>query len=326
MKRVVSLASSCVVVSILSCVAIRAQEPTLRLRLGGATERDVMLFPARDVLDAIVAQQGEPPADAAPRDAAAVTLRGAILDAVTSFVVPPFADGEEAKWLGHEHLAVIGRPAQHEWVAAFLARAQAAAGSLVFLEIEILRCGAPLAQGLAIGDQPAVLLAKELAALRDRFGKAGVDQLIAPRVLVYPLQHLSLSVGDQVAYVKDVEVVKLDGGKTIADPVIDVLQTGFSFDGSVAIVDQDKFVLSCAMRFAELERPIAERRVELVPGAGEPVTIQLPKLEEIRCDAKILLGEGQTALLPCPEFRGQRRFLLVTARRQAAGSGGEEKR
>lgn len=333
-----SPAKSVVVVALALAGAIRAQVPdprplhgggeaALRLRLGGAAARDVTLFPMSTLLTRLALTAEDDPVDPADKDGAR-GLRETILAAVGTFVEPAFENGEEAKWLGNEHLAVIGRPAQHEWVAGFLARAEAKADSFVLLEMELLRCSAALAVELAIGDVPRVLDAAAAetfsASLRSRGDAAprdGLDQLIAPRVLVRPLQSLQMSVGDPVSYVKDYELVKLEN-RVIADPVIEVLQTGFSFDGSLAYVGDESFALRCALRFAELERPIAERRIELGIEGAAPVTIQVPKLDEVTCEAQLRFSANETLVLPCPEFRGQRQFLVLRARRAPTAEGG----
>lgn len=329
-------AKSFVVVALVLAGAVRAQVPdprplhgggeaALRLRLGGAAARDVTLFPMSELLTRLAVITEDDPADPTDKDSTR-GLRETILDAVGTFVEPAFENGEEAKWLGNEHLAVIGRPAQHEWVAGFLARAEAKADSFVLLEMELLRCSAALAAELAIGDVPRVLDAEAAAtfsaSLRSPGDAAspreGLDRLIAPRVLVRPLQSLQMSVGDPVSYVKDYELVKLEN-RVIADPVIEVLQTGFGFDGSLAYVGDESFALRCALRFAELERPIAERRIELGIEGAAPVTIQVPKLDEVTCEAQLRFSANETLVLPCPEFRGLRQFLVLRARRAPTG-------
>lgn len=73
------------------------------------------------------------------------------------------------------------------------------------------------------------------------------------------------------------------------------------------------------MHFAELEQPTPGRRLELAFGTA-PVTIQVPKLDTVDCEAKVLLADEQSAPLPCPVFRSMRQFVLPRPRREARGT------
>lgn len=297
----------------------RTQEPaprrTLRVLIDEDSGRELNLYPIRAVVEAIAASDEDPTAvlDAASRRALAHALR----DAIGKFVQPPFDEGEEVQALGLEHLAVVGRPAQHAWVTRFLERQKASTDEIVMIEMHVLRAKPADFAALRIGDEPSVLgpddaegLLRRIAA-RTAAPDSGLDVLEAPRLAALSMQRASMAALTQTSYVKDYTVHDIDGQK-IVDPEIDVVQDGVELQGSHVVLDDGLLGLSWHIRISDLLRPIPKLEKDL--GVGQPVTIQLPDVAVAEFDADVRLARGELGVFPGPELRGKRVIVVISAR------------
>jgi hypothetical protein len=276
--------------------------------------RELRLYPVRERLDAILdLHAGVDVRSADARREEERELLRRLRDAIRIFVQPAFEDGEEVQALGFEHLAVVGRPEQHAWTEAFLERQSTLAQRIATVQLELLKIAPAAFAKLEFGAEPLVLDPKGAAALRLALAADGsgvVDTLQAPRISTLALQSAQASALNNTSYVRDYEVIRLDDGSSIADPVIDVVRDGLVLDGWFVALDEGHLGLCWSVTAMDLQRPIPKFQTQL--GAGNPVSIQLPDVAVARFDAEVVLAPGSLAVFPGPSLRDERLVLLLS--------------
>ncbi|MFT7618827.1 MAG: hypothetical protein ACI97A_002474 [Planctomycetota bacterium] len=124
----------------------------------------------------------------------------------------------------------------------------------------------------AISDQEL-----EIALKRHRKNTGSVI-LSMPKVVVIHGQSATVSMLNEVAYVKDFDV-EVASAALIADPVIDLIREGVEIATTPVIdVDGEGLTLKVDARISSIQRPIPEFTTEVIPGGGSKVTIQLPQV------------------------------------------------
>jgi hypothetical protein len=183
-------------------------------------------------------------------------------------------------------------------------------------------CWVPTTVGVRQEVSFAVMTSDQVAAL---FGGAanGADAVIvtptaeilnrwaeaessgAPKILHYPQvtnydgQKRMIDVGSQRSYIGDYEV-QIDGGRNIADPIIQQVATGLSL-GLTARTSADRSRIEVAIDFdhRRLVEPIAEEKLELVKGA-DPVRIQRPEVVGSRWQRTLSIASGGDVFIVFP--------------------------
>ena len=132
--------------------------------------------------------------------------------------------------------------------------------------------------------------------------------LTAPVITVYNTQRANLTVVNQLSYIQDFDV-EVAQTSFIADPIVDVVKSGFHMKISGGLVA--KGVLGVSLDFArsQLETPIKTKKLKAL-GIGAPMTRQLPKLNEVRLKARAEIQPGQAAIY----VRGKQ-VLVIEAKR-----------
>lgn len=131
-------------------------------------------------------------------------------------------------------------------------------------------------------------------------------------------QYGDIIFSNPTAYIREFEIER-SGTAFIADPVVDVLQTGMLFSALAEVEDDGKIRLGLDIEFSQLEE-LEERRVDIA-GATVPVTIQEPKLTSGKWSVERVLEDGGRALLMLSGFepdhgRGAIFIELVVRRQQ----------
>lgn len=176
-----------------------------------------------------------------------------------------------------------------------------AQGPLVNAEMRILEFSvdeatAVLGASRPTADRSVHLLDAEAAAalLRRVKQHAGAKIVSAPRLTVYDRQEANVSLLNQVSYVQDYDI-EVQGQKTIADPIVDVVQEGIVIQFTPACAENGTDVaLEFEGTFSSLQRPIPEKQIEL---GGQKVTIQLPQVEVGRIRESVVVPSGGWVLL-----------------------------
>ncbi len=121
------------------------------------------------------------------------------------------------------------------------------------------------------------------------------QSLTAPRLLVSNNERASISVINEVSYVKDFDV-EIAQAATIADPIIDVVRDGVILDVKPVVSADRQFVtLELRPTVSVLERPIPTFATTL--GTGPPVAIEIPTLRVQRVRTTVTMPDNSTLLL-----------------------------
>lgn len=121
------------------------------------------------------------------------------------------------------------------------------------------------------------------------------QSLTAPRLLVANNERASISVINEVSYVKDFDV-EIAQAAVIADPIIDIVRDGVILDVKPVVSADRKFVtLELRPTVSVLERPIPTFATTL--GSGPPVAIEVPVLSIQRVRTTVTMPDNATLLL-----------------------------
>jgi hypothetical protein len=217
-----------------------------------------------------------------------------IVDTVRELVQPPLTGQQNVQAIGDGSLTLVGTRSQHEWVDGYLTSLRTFEG---FVDVKATMYMLPrgLVGELMKGRSGVVLDAAALALMRTNV--AGGDLVSSPRLVVNPGHRATLSVLDQTAYVKDFELTIVPGrDEEIADPVIDVIQTGLVLDVRVAPVSATRMALHAELTVTKAERPFPEAKLQLGTRRME-VTVQLPEVHTARAKGRFDLGSGSAVAL-----------------------------
>jgi type II secretory pathway component GspD/PulD (secretin) len=119
--------------------------------------------------------------------------------------------------------------------------------------------------------------------------------LTAPRLLVSNNERASISVINEVTYVKDFDV-EIAQAAVIADPIMDIVRDGVILDVKPVVSADRKFVtLELRPSVSQLDRPIPTFATTL--GTGPPVAIEVPTLQVQRVRTTVTMPDNATLLL-----------------------------
>ncbi len=216
-----------------------------------------------------------------------------IVEAIEIFIDPPAGADFRVASTEPGELTVVATGQQHEWVQQYLEASRKFNG-LIDIETKLYKLPHGHLDQLVDGrsgsvlDQPAL---QKLLRLIE--GLDGVELVTAPRVVVHAGARANLSVLEQTAYIKDYELTLLpDLGQELADPVIDVLQTGVVLDIRAVPID-DRLAVKAAFSYSTAEKPIRSQELRLGAG-GQVVTIQLPEVRSTKASARFDLADAAT--------------------------------
>lgn len=215
-------------------------------------------------------------------------------------------------------LAVLGTAEEHAALARFLEWQRAMAES-VLVEAEVWTAAAGTLTQLGFGGQ-SLLSPEGRDPLVQRLLAAEAERIQAPRILLNPSSRRgTVSVGDQIAYIRDFDVEHDPRTRTtVADPVIDVVFDGLLLDVRITPLEADTLGASVELKLSRVTRPIPTREIELAPNAS-PVTLQEPDVRTTSVRTRVRMPDGHTAVLlaPDPEGEGELVLLLTLSRLDA---------
>ena len=239
---------------------------------------------------------------------------------VRAFVQPPLAANEDVQPLGERWLVLLCRPEQHAWLERYLAVAKRHNDQTIAMQCELfampeisyLEKVAPALNQPGKPAGSALILApgEGTAAFRKALtADASCQSVVAPRLVVRPLESASMSHLRQTSYVRDFEV-EVQKAAFIANPVIDVVQDGVSIETAAAIVQEGVAGVSLEVTVSDLKKPIPEVTANL-GGSSLPVKIQLPQLITTQARVAVELPRGHTVVFALPTVAGTRHVLLL---------------
>ena len=224
--------------------------------------------------------------------------------AVGRHVEPPLPDGDAGPQLINNGAMLLQvTDAQHEWVRTFLELQRRKAMGMLVIESRMLTVPAGTMETLGMRSSAKVIpSAEEFAQLLEQAqSRPGAELVVSPRIAVRPGQRANLSVLNQVAYIKDYELVVVEPDEVeIADPVIDVVQEGILVDLKTIALTPDTYGISVELTQSTLARPIPTKTLRIGARRAE-VTIGLPEVTTLRMSSDLALGVGASAVLVTPD-------------------------
>jgi len=122
-----------------------------------------------------------------------------------------------------------------------------------------------------------------------------VNQINAPSLLIANNGRASMSLINQVSYIKDFDV-EIAQASAIADPIVDIISDGVIMDVRPVVSSDRRFItLELRPTVSQLERPIQFRDVSF--SFGNAGRLQLPKVEVQRVRTTVTVPDGGTLLL-----------------------------
>ena len=231
-----------------------------------------------------------------------------LVEAIETFCVPNTA-GLRIGIPSPGVLIVAASESVHTWIDQFLASMRRFDGQIL-IAIEIFKVDAGTAASVWEGRTGVLLDEAHLGDLIVTL-KGAAERVNAPKVLTNPAQHASLVMGEQIAYIKDFEFTVLPGRDVeIADPVIDVIQTGTSIDVIAVPVGDGRLAVEIEFAEATAETPFREFTTTL-GRAISPVTVQLPEVRVAKVDARFELDPGSAIALSIKDPDDETKDIIV---------------
>lgn len=241
---------------------------------------------------------------------------------VRAFVRPELASNEQVQTLGERWLVVLGRAEQQAWIDRFLQAAHQDQPVVAQLHVDVVTMPEALflkevAPALTQDDKPAAAVTVlQAGAATSTF----LDRLRThPRATTIPTQvpaagvalralvPCSVAAITQTTYVRDFKV-EVNRDSMVADPVVDVVQDGFTLRATAQPFATGLGVALHAA-WADLTKPISTFTTTL--GIGQPVTIQLPEVQQVQIEAAVELPADNTVVLLLPALLGKRCIAVL---------------
>ena len=256
--------------------------------------------------------------------------RGAAIDFLSTIlaqeVQPP---AKSSQWMlritPSGTLVLHATPEQHDWARAFLERIRHQEPRVQFdtTWIEGPK-GAYHKMGLPEGSSASVIDAKE----RERLLALGKDDprfevLQRPSLTLNPLAVGTLSVGQQLSYVKNYKLETVQPGDAkIADPQIETVLEGLELQPIALVLDGGKIALDIAASTTTVRRPIPTKTLRLSPDYPTEVTVAMPEIDRKSVQARCTLAPEGTVAFCVPVAGKEDREMLILSRARAAPAAG----
>ena len=156
-----------------------------------------------------------------------------------------------------------------------------------------------------------VLSAATATELQRTIETSDAEVLSAPRVTLSPLQRATVSMLEQISYLKDYTLVRR-GDELIADPLVDVVHDGVHAELFAVLLADGRLGVQCEVEMQTVVRPI--HRVQTDIGAGQPVTIELPRTTGVRFQQTAQMAPGEVVALASQKVDGDYLLALVEAK------------
>ncbi len=215
-----------------------------------------------------------------------------LLDLLQENVVPEAwsREGCSLQVSGQNSFLVRAPPEVHAAVREFLAELRASLGRLVTTEVRILGFSPQEAARRFSGRGAVTLGAKEAEELLAGAGREGPVRILASaRLTSMNGQQAMFYRAAEHAYVQDYDVEVAQTAK-ISDPVVDVLQEGFTFHVRTTARGEDLCIVDLSLHVGRLQEPF--RVVETPSGP-----VMAPSYAFAAVDTTVTVGRGKHVLL-----------------------------
>lgn len=222
----------------------------------------------------------------------------ALAEIAQRYMQPAFAPEHEQLDAPSEGMLVANLALdQHAWLTRFLRLQKVQTGAT---EIAVSVVEGPRGSFRDVGlKDPSTVFADPgaLASIRQRLAHdERFTILSSPRIATLNGQQGSISVLNQVAYIKDWKVTIVEPGpQEIADPTIDIVQDGFVFDMRATVLAENSYGLDLAFKVSKLERPMASRKMRISATNDKEVEIGVPIVTKIHFESNLILADGASA-------------------------------
>ena len=240
------------------------------------------------------------------RDSRLIRDRGAVLKTlVQTFMRPPFRPDVEDFEVSTEG-TLFGDfldDEQETWVSSFI-ELQRRTNCVLDLQFRFVRGPRHAFDRFGlVGSPTAVLSQPDVVTILQESAKQLGDAatVTAPRMVVWPRLHNSISVLDKVAYVErwDVRIVE-PGKQVIADPVISEAPDGVTIEVTSVLLEDALFGAIVDVKQSQVKRPIPTRRLRLATPDNREVEVAMPETTTVSLSATLTLRAGETALFRAP--------------------------
>lgn len=236
-----------------------------------------------------------------------------LLDTLRAFTWPAVDPQAKAFTLKKGYLHARLDKAQHEWVRSFLDRLRNPHKEQVRVDARFVQLPRGGAAKLGLERVATTFSSEEAAAFRAAFEESDYEEMASPSLLAGLAQRASMSILNQVSYVRDWQIqVVQPGDQEIADPVIDVVQEGHLLDLRAVQVGDELYGMELSSTVAQLQRPIPTRTLRIGPGADQEVEVGTPEVVTAGIEAELRLAPGDLVVLYTPSSGEQDLLVLLS--------------
>jgi len=241
-----------------------------------------------------------------------------LIDLIYNNVAPEAWDNGLARISssGPNGIVVIGEPAVHEGVAAYLGELRRSVGRTVTMEIRLISVDPgqkllirPNSGTLGFSREDGLKLL-ELAELGQ-----GYHLVRSARITGYNGQMVSCFRGAQQSFLQDWDV-EVAQEASISDPIVNIAQTGLAFDIRPIVRSEELIIVDLRAQISTWREPL---RTAVTPSGP----VQAPNLAYSRLSTTLTVRNGGFALAGSgPGVGGGHWYLLLSATAEKIVSGG----
>lgn len=225
-----------------------------------------------------------------------------------TFARPPLRDHfESIKALGRDTIVALARPEQHDWIRDFLDLQARERETLFYLQARILTFSKATGETLGLTPEKPILLNPESAGelLENAIQTSKVEVISAPKLIVPPLQQAAISVLNRVSYIEEYTVETIQPrNENLVAPKIQTIEEGIVFDGTAAMLGEERIGLDFELSVTKVRRPIETRLTD----HGE---IAVPVVTKRSLASKIVLPNRGTVVVSGAENEESQIAILV---------------
>lgn len=260
-----------------------------------------------DVRDLVEPEPATPvevdPAAVKERDERLRAETEALAAFLSSYVEPPLAKeaGETLLAAAPGSLIAMARPAQQAWLERVLDLHRADLGVLSIRVRYVQGARGAFDEYGKDGTVSFLENAAQLEAFERLAAGPGMELVSAPQLLAPNLMRCTIEILQEVAYVKEYRLIVVEPrGEEIADPIVDVVREGYSFNVRAAKLGDGLRAIALELTRAQIQRPIPTRRVRLSPALPNEVEISTPVCLTSTIESKLVVAEGTAVLFLAP--------------------------
>ena len=215
--------------------------------------------------------------------------------------------------IGGRNMLMTGTEEQHAWVNRFLQNLRDKPDQMMFGTVRYIEV--PRGQLKKYGLEFATTLLEEKQVedlLRKAMASEDVDILSGPRVLVRPICEATVSVLEEIAYIKTYEIRMIEPDKVLlADPVVDTVAEGYVLKLACTPLPDGLYGTAIDFNRSSIQRPIPTREIRLATEPESKGTISSPAVTRISVSSTVLLEDGQSVAFTTPANDDEKDLIVI---------------